>query len=124
MLHLIEDKRVTDQRSQFTYTCAPAGAVTGYVIAITTRREARARDLLAKAKVATVKKLGQPYDDSGFAEATEKLRQLRLKGATDIYVFVDWKAPDHQAVNLALEKPQGGADWSVTTTVGPESAAK
>jgi hypothetical protein len=122
---VFEDKRVAEQRSQITYTCArPAGTVTSYVVAITTRREAHARDLLAKAKAATVKKLGLPYDDSEFAQATEKLRQLRLKGATTIYVFIDWKAPDHQAVNLALEKPQDSPDWSVTTTVGPESAAK
>jgi hypothetical protein len=122
---VFEDKRVAEQRSLFTYNCVrPAGAVTSYSIAVTTHREARARDALAKAKAAAVKRLGTPYDDSEFAEATEKLRQLRAKGITATYVFVDWHAPGHQAVNLTLDKPQDSTDWSVTTNVGPETSAK
>jgi hypothetical protein len=122
---VFEDKRVAEQRSLFTYNCVrPAGAVTSYSIAVTTRREPRARDALAKAKAAAVKRLGTPFDDSEFPEATEKLHQLRLKGITATYVFVDWNAPGHQTVNLTLDKTEGSAEWSVTTTVAMETAAK
>jgi hypothetical protein len=121
---LFTDDTVAGQTTQVLYTCrnGTPGSIFKYAITVSTTDEARARSLYVAAKAAIIERLGSPgLDSEQLSPADKKIFADVLNGPEALST---WDTSSAYLVHVSMQKSPSSNQWTVVTSVSPQSSAK
>lgn len=121
---LFTDSSVAGQVTQVLYTCrnGSPSSISKYAITVSTPDEARARSLYVDAKTAVIQRLGSPgLDSEQLKPADKKLFAAIPNGPV---VLSSWDTANSYNVHVSMQKSSNSDQWTVITSVAPQSAAQ